>query len=133
MKGGAAPTVQNAHVSVRLLHAPRVVLFTRTKEPFEAVAEVERCIQELGRVMPITARALWRIVIDMRLGPTRVHPALDPAFERLRKETQAGFARAAVVVATPLGRVRAERLIDTSGVPLRVVHSLEEAVDFLNQ
>jgi hypothetical protein len=133
LKGGSAAALQTAHVSVRLFQSPRIVLFTRTNEPFEAVADVERCIRDFARIMPARSRAQWRIVIDMRLGPTRVHPALDPAFARLRKETQVGFTRVAVIVETPLGRVRAERLASTSDVPHCVVHTLEDAVEFLNQ
>jgi hypothetical protein len=133
LQTGSSLALQNAHVSMRLFQCPRIVLFTRKKEPFETVADVDRCTQDFARVLPVRARARWRIVIDMRLGPTRVHPSLDPAFERLRKETHLGFDRVAVVVGTPLGRVRAERLAINADVPLCIVHSLEEAVDFLNQ
>jgi hypothetical protein len=133
LKSGSSTALQSPHVSVRLFQSPRVALFTRTSEPFETVADVERCTQDFARVLPAGARAHWRIIIDMRLGPTRVHPSLDPAFERLRRETHVGFTRVAVIVNTPLGRLRAERLSNNADVPLCVVHSLEEAVDFLNQ
>jgi hypothetical protein len=130
LKGGS-PALQNRHLSVRLLQLHRVVLTTRTSELFQTLAEVERCIDDLAKALPVPARAGWRNIIDMRLAPTRVHPALDPAFERLRRETNVGFARVAVIVTTPLGRVRAERL-NISPVPLLIVGTMEEALDFLN-
>jgi hypothetical protein len=96
------------------------------------VSDIEQCIADFCGFIPRDRRAHCRILIDMRLAPTRVDPSLDPAFERFRKETHAGFERAAVVVSTPLGRVRAERLSNISNVPLRVVGSLKEAVAFIN-
>ena len=56
---------------------------------------------------------------------------VNPAFERLRRETNVGFYRVAVILTTPLGRVRAERL-NISRAPLSIVSTLEEALDFLN-
>jgi hypothetical protein len=131
LKSGSEP-LRNAHLSVRLVQGPRIVVLTRTSEPFQNVAEIERCIEDFSKAVPMAGRAGWRIIIDMRVAPTRVHPALDPAFARFRKETQLGFLRAAVIVETPLGRVRAERLANTSHVSVRVVSSVEEAVGFLN-
>lgn len=129
---GGAPLVQNAFYSLRLHKAYQVILFTRTSQPFQAAAEIDLCTSELSKALPRAARNGIRVVLDMRQGPIRVHPALDPAFERFRKETQAGFARTAVVVTTPLGRVRADRLANADGSPMRIVGSMEEAVDFIN-
>lgn len=129
---GGAELLRSPHFSLRLFHAPRIALMTRTSAPLQTVAEVERCIEDFARAIPAQARGGWRVVIDMQQGPTRVHPALDPAFQRLRSETQAGFSRVAVIVATPLGKIRAERLAQVSTLPLAVVGSLEEALEFLD-
>jgi hypothetical protein len=128
--GAASPL--NTYLSARLFQAARVVLLVRTSEPFRSVSDVEQCIADFARFIPASRRAQWRIIIDMRLGPTRVDPSLDPAFERFRKETHAGFSRLAVVVNTPLGRLRAERLSNVSDVPHCVVGSLEEALVFID-
>lgn len=122
---------QNPQLSSRQFQSARIVLTTRTSEPYQTLGELERSIDELAKALPVPVRAGWRHIIDMRLGPTRVHPALDPAFERLRRETNVGFARVAVIVTTPLGRVRAERL-NVSPVPLSIVGTLEEALAFIN-
>jgi len=121
------------HLSVRVFRTQRLALFTRTSAPFLTAAEVERCINDLARVLPASDRAGWRVLIDMRLSPIRVDPALDPAYERLRRETHAGFERVAVVVTTPLGRMRAERLSKGASIPVAIVGSLDEAFAFLDQ
>jgi hypothetical protein len=131
LKGGAV-VHQDAYITVRLLRSPRIVLLVRTAQAFPTIADIDRSTAALNEVLPHSKRLGLRIVIDMRLAPVRVHPALDPAFERFCRETEQGFVRAAVVVATPLGRVRADRLSKPTSVPARVVGSFEEAVQFFN-
>jgi hypothetical protein len=131
LKGGTL-VLRNAYLSVRLLPSSRIVLLTRTAQAFETATEIDQCAAELARAVPRETRNGLRILLDMRSGPIRVHPALDPAFERFRRETELGFACAAVVVATPLGKLRADRLANPKAFPVRVVGSLEEALDFIN-
>jgi hypothetical protein len=126
----AAPL--NTYVSARLFQVARVVLLVRTSEPFRTISDIEQCITDFARFIPASRRGQWRIIIDMREGPTRVDPSLEPAFERFRRETHAGFSRVAIVVNTPLGKVRAERLSNVSDVPQCVVGSLAEAVAFID-
>jgi hypothetical protein len=125
--------LSSTHFSLRAFRTPRLALLTRTSTPFQTASEIEQCINDLSRCLPSAERAGWRVLIDMRLSPIRVDPALDPAYERLRRETHAGFERVAVVVETALGRMRAERLARGSTVALAVVGSLDEAFAFLDQ
>src|SRR5688572_7955742 len=84
----AGPTLfLNAHLPMRQFPAIRIVVTTRSSEPYQTLGELERSIEGIAKAMPVPARAGFRHIIDMRLGPTRVHPSLDPAFERLRRET----------------------------------------------
>jgi hypothetical protein len=131
LKGGSE-ALKSPHFGARLFHAPRIVLLTRTSQAFDSVGDIERSIEDLARAIPQRTRTGFCIIIDMRLSPTRVNPALEPAFERLRRETHAGFSCVAVVVATPLGKMRSERLSNVSNVPVRTVGSLEEALEFFN-
>ena len=131
LKGGSE-ALKSPHLGARLFHTPRIVLLTRTSQAFDSVSELERSVEDLARAVPLRTRSGWSIIIDMRLAPTRVNPALEPAFERLRRETHAGFSCVAVIVATPLGKMRSERLSNVSDVPVRTVASLEEALVFLN-
>jgi len=131
LKGGSE-ALKSPHLGARLFHTPRIVLLTRTSLAFDNVADIERSIEDLARAVPLRTRTGWSIIIDMRLSPTRVNPALEPAFERLRRETHAGFSCVAVVVATPVGKMRSERLSNVSDVPVRTVASFDEALAFFN-
>jgi len=130
---GGAVLVQNAFLSLRWFPTFRLVLLTRTSQAFQTAADVEHCTTEIARALPRSARGGARIVLDMRQAPVRVHPALDPAFERFRRETETGFARSAIVAVTPLGRVRADRLASAASFPMRVVGSLEAALEFISE
>jgi hypothetical protein len=130
---GGAMLVQNAFLSLRWFPTFRLVLLTRTSQAFQTAADIEHCTSEIARAVPRGGRAGARIVLDMRQAPVRVHPALDPAFERFRRETEIGFACSAIVVVTPLGRVRADRLTSAASFPMRVVGSLEAALEFISQ
>jgi hypothetical protein len=132
LKGGSS-VLQGPYMSVRLFPSARIALLTRSALVFQTPGEVDECTEELSQALPRASRQSLRIIVDMRLGPIRVHPALDPAFERFRRETELGFLRSAVIVATPLGRLRADRLHGRTNVPMRVVGSLEDALAFLNE
>jgi hypothetical protein len=71
--------------------------------------------RDRGRTSGASQRSQWaRIVLEMRHAPVHVHPTLDPAFERFRRETETGCAGLAIVLVTPLGRVRSDRLASTA-------------------
>jgi len=127
---GGTELLRGAHFTLRLYRSRRIALLTRSKQAFETAAELERCVTDLARILPHAARRGLRIIVDSRSSPLRVHPALDPAFERFRKETQAGFEAAAVVNDTALGRIRTERFAASVALPIGIVGSLEEALVF---
>jgi hypothetical protein len=129
---GGTEALKSPYFGARLFRTPCIVLLTRTSQVFDTVAEIERTIEDLARSIPLRTRSGWSVIIDSRLSPTRVNPALEPAFERLRRESQAGFSCVAVIVATPLGKMRSERLSNVSDVPVRTVGSIEEALEFFN-
>lgn len=130
LKGGSE-LVRNAHMSVRLLPSHRLVVLARTESPFETADELDACVGELRRAVPLASRALLSMLVDMQRAPIRVHPALDPAFDRFRHETELGFSRTVVVVTTPLGRIRTTRLQKTSVAVVMMAGSLEEALGLL--
>jgi hypothetical protein len=128
LKGGTV-VVRNAFLTVRRFPTARILLLTRTSQPFQTPSELDHCVSELFRGLPRESRSSWRNLIDMRQAPIRVHPSLDPAFDRFRAETEVGFVRVAVIVETPLGRVRADRLANPAS---RIVDSIEEALRFFD-
>jgi hypothetical protein len=127
---GGTELLRSAHFTLRLYRSRRIALLTRSNRAFETTAELERCVTDLARALPHDARRGLRIIIDSRCSPLRVHPALDPAFERFRKETQAGFLAAAVINESAVGRIRAERFAAPVDMPIGIVGSLGEALEF---
>ena len=107
--------------------ADKVVVVRRTATPFARVGDVDHAIDVIARALPAERRQGHAVLIDMRLAPLRTDPSLEPAFARYRAETERAFERAVVVVATVVGRVRSDRLGQTTRIPLQIVESIEEA------
>lgn len=108
-----------------------MLLLQRTALPFQRVEEIEAMTQALARVFPTERRKGFVILSDFRDAPVRVHPALEPAFLRYREESERGFVRSAVIVATPVGQVRGNRLRDAAGQGAAIVTTVEDALAFL--
>lgn len=105
----------------------KVVVVRRTALPFARVADTDRAIEVIARALPDHLRTGHSVLVDMRVAPLRTDPSLEPAFARYRAEVERGFDRAVVVVATVLGRVRSDRLGQTTRIPLDVVATIDEA------
>jgi hypothetical protein len=128
---GGSELFRNAHLTIRCDYAQRILIIERSSVPFQRVEEIEAVTQALGRVFPVEKRTGFGVLSDFRAGPVRVHPALEPAFTRYREESERGFLRRVVVVATPVGKIRGDRLSDTAGKSVKMVTSLEEALAYL--
>jgi len=129
---GGATLFHNAQLSFRCDHAQRIFVVVRTAVPFQRVEEIEATTAALARIFPTERRAGFSILSDFREGPVRVHPALEPAFTRYREESQRGFVRCAVIVATPVGRARGARLREQEhSSQLLVTESVEDALAFV--
>jgi hypothetical protein len=122
---------KNAHVRLSCDYAQGIVILQRTALAFQRLEEVEAATEALARALPHDKRAGFSILSDFRSAPVRVTPALEPAFARFRQETERGFSRAAIVVSTPVGRVRSDRLKDTALIPVAIVETVELALEFL--
>jgi hypothetical protein len=123
--------LDNPFVRVTIDYVARVVRLHRTERAFTTLDEIEQTITALAAALPSHRRDGFGVLIDMRVAPERVTPALEPAFDRFRAETERGFARAAVVVTSTLGRARSTRLQRTARVPILIADSLTEALEFL--
>ncbi len=124
---------KNEHFVITCDHSRRVVFVQRTAVPLRRASDVEEGISALVREVPAERRVGWGIVSDYRDAPLRVHPALEPVWARYRSESERGFRRAAVVVATPVGKVRGARLGEGARIPVVIVNSMEEALRFVTQ
>jgi hypothetical protein len=129
----ATELFRNQHLTIACDRGQRILVITRSSKPFERVEEIDAVRLSLAKVFPAAQRVAYSILNDYRLGPVRVHPAHEPAFGRFRTETELGFTRAAHLVATPVGRVRSDRLRETAALPSKMFHTLDEALAFLIQ
>jgi hypothetical protein len=119
--------VKNQFVEVDVYYTEKVVGVRRTSAPFERVSDIESTIEVIARGLPVERRNGYALLIDMRDAPVRTDPSLEPAFARYRAEVERGFQRAVVVVATALGKIRSDRLGQTTQLQLAIVGSMDEA------
>jgi hypothetical protein len=124
---------RSAHLSLACDHVRRIVMLRRTPLPFKRVDEIDDAREALVERFPRARRGAFSILNDCRVAPVRVEPSLEPAFSRYRMETEEGFRRAAVVVATPVGAARSHRLAVGALVPTKIFGSLEAALQFLTE
>jgi hypothetical protein len=127
----ASQLFSNVHATIGCDYAQRILVVTRKSRPYESVADIEKMRQQFSSAAPEALRATYSVLNDYRLAPLRVHPALEPAFARLRAETERGFARSAILVATKVGAIRSGRLGDAAPIPVLISQSLEDALQFL--
>jgi len=125
--------MKNDFVEVEVDYSRRLVIVTRSSNPFRQPGEIDRTIAELTQALPDHLRVGAKILIDMRKAPTRPKPELDMAFERFRTETERGFVRVGVLVESALGKVRSDRLKSTAETEVRIFRSLEDARAWLTE
>jgi hypothetical protein len=113
-------------VTVEVYYALGVVVLRRTAEPFARADQIDAVTSALASAVPVSGRARQRILVDMREAPTRPPPELEAAFTRFRSEIERGFARVVLVVASVVGRARAQRLPSTAAES-RLCFSIDEA------
>jgi hypothetical protein len=119
--------VRSEFVELDVHFADKVVVVRRTAAPFARVSDIEHAVDVISQALPAERREGHSVLIDMRLAPLRTDPSLEPAFARYRAETERGFERAVVVVATVVGRIRSDRLGQTTRIPLHIVETIDDA------
>jgi hypothetical protein len=119
--------VRSEFVELDVHFADKVVVVRRTAVPFARIADIDRAIDVIANALPADRRKGHAVLVDMRAAPLRTDPSLEPAFARYRAETERGFERAVVVVDTVVGRIRSDRLGQTTQIPLDIVATIDEA------
>jgi hypothetical protein len=92
-----------------------IVRIVRSMTAFESAAEITESHLRLCKGMKSIQRRKTGLLIDIRLARPRNDPAFESAFEEARRDMQRGFARVAVVVGTPAGRLQARRYAKLDG------------------
>jgi hypothetical protein len=101
----------------------------RTPRPYADLREIEEEAERIGAILDAFGRTHRGLLIDSRKGPT---PSRDDAIERahakVRDAVSRGFPRVAIVVASAIGRLQVNRLVQGEGRgTIRAFDRMEEA------
>lgn len=119
----------NPHYSVFMESG--FVRLVRSAARFESKAQVLEARLWVGRQLDAFGRTGRGILIDSRLAPPSTDFEHGPEFFELRRETERGFSRTAVLVQTKVGVLQAHRIASQDKSALMVFESESEALDYL--
>lgn len=101
--------LSDAHFEMVYDDAVRVVSLRRTTAPFSTISQMRDGFEAVNRILDGIGRSTISLVVDTREAPPRNDPDFEKAFAPLRSKMFRGLRRAAVLVATPIGRLQVER------------------------
>jgi len=123
--------LHTAHFILSADETALIVTRTRTAQRFasleELAAEYDGVVQALDRV----DRAVYALLIDLRLAPPRNDEAFEAAVTRYQAPLYDRFRRVAVVVATAAGRLQLRRFLADSRPDAGLFTDMDEATAFL--
>jgi hypothetical protein len=123
--------LRTAYFELEVDPARKYVRYVRSATAFESVATYETVLDRLLEALERVERSHYAILVDMRLGPIRSGDDFDASAFRFRREVFRGFARAAVLVATEIGRLQVTRHAREQGGGPTVFRDEGEALRFL--
>lgn len=115
--------------SVDVDEAAKLVRLTRAAKQFSSVDEMQRAHKEVLRA--IAPFLQWRLLLDVRGGPSRHDPEYEKGLASLRKQIVVRFERVAILVKTAVGGLHATRLAREDGVRARIFQDEELALEYL--
>lgn len=124
----AASSQPNPYYSVFL--EPGFIRLVRTAARFESKAQITDARLWVGRQLDALGRTGRGILIDSRLAPPSTDFEHGVEFRALRRETERGFVRIAVLVQTKLGVLQAHRIAAQDRSGLVVFENESEAVEY---
>lgn len=125
--------LSNRYVTLTLEHNDRVVRFGRTDRPYDAVDDVTRLHEELGRRLDQAGRRGRSLLVDMRLAQMNIDPEFEHRAMKARHHLVRDFDRVAVLVATAVGALQVRRHIREDGRDIPVFQDEAEAISFLTR
>lgn len=106
------------------------VRLVRSAARFESKAQINAARVWVARQLDALGRAGRGILIDSRLGPPSTDFEHGAEFCELRRETERGFSRIAVLVQTKLGVLQAHRIAAQDKSGLVVFENESDAAEF---
>ncbi len=109
----------------------QLVVAYRTLQPFEDLAEIPECFREIERALSSITRARYRMLGDVRDGPSRNDAAYEKALGDERGRLLSGFRQTVALVRTAVGQLQIQRLARDEGRDVYVTASAEDAFAYL--
>lgn len=94
-------------------------MLTRSAVPFKWVNEIDQACMPIQLELNRLGRRGKHLLVDTRLAMGNNDATFEVAFAAHRQRMVQGFARVAILVQTPLGRLQNQRLADESRLPDR--------------
>ena len=107
------------------------VRLVRSAARFDSKVQVTEARLWVGRQLDALGRSGRGVLIDSRLAPASTDFEHGAEFCELRRETERGFARIAVLVQTKLGVLQAHRIATQDKSGLVVFEDEAEAVEYV--
>jgi hypothetical protein len=127
---GVRTVHEDAFFAVQLDEARKLVLVTRSKEPFPRIDDVRTSITQLVGAIQSLDRASLALLLDLRAGPARNDEDFEKVVGTLPQGT-AGFRARATLVRSAAGRLQIQRIGRTHGRSPAVFTDEAEALAFL--
>ena len=90
--------------------AARILVFRRKNKRIEGKAALEKFFADVASSTGLPDRSGWRLLLDLREGPSRNDDDYETTFKRYRGTVFAGFERRAALVKTAMGELQVRRL-----------------------
>ena len=125
--------VINEHWHGKHLVTRARVLLVRTSTPYVSLEQVVEHCTQLCEWLEGFDRSRLTLLSDLRLGPGRNDTGFERAMAPFRKRLLQGFRRAAVLVATPTGRLQIKRLANDDKATIGTFVDEAEAHAYLDK
>jgi hypothetical protein len=122
----------NAHWHGWWVEQRRLVCLQRTALAYSSLDALSVACTQMCEWLDPFDRPRLALRCDLRQAPGRNDPAFEQAMAPFRLRMQQGFARVAILVATPVGRLQVQRHAVSDSIALRIFLNEPEADAYLD-
>jgi hypothetical protein len=117
---------------LRLDRTCRLFLAQRKPKHFEQLSEIKRCFEHVERLITDELkRPAYKLLVDIRQGPSRNDPAFEAEIARHRGKLLFGFAKNAAIARTVAGTLQVQRYAQKDAREVFTTTRPEEAFEYL--
>lgn len=131
MCASALTLCDTEHYLLRLDRQCRLLIATRKPRPFESLAEIKPCFERIQRELAGVPRARYKLLVDVRQGPSRNDAAFEAELARYRGLLLFGFAKNAALRRTMAGQLQIQRYAQKDSRDVLITSSPREAFAYL--